>query len=433
MTEGEHAATIMKITLLTSGTRGDVQPYVALGKALQARDHDVLLACPDNFAAWVEGHGLVFQGIGVDWQTLLQSPLGRKLLSGNVFAFIKLWRQTIIPLTRQNLAATWEAAHKADVIIFHPKVGGAADVAEATGAALVCAVPFPIFPTKAFPFLVLKGNYGPWLNRLSYKSLSLSQVFFMNLINHWRQHMLGLGRSPVFRPIDGVKDGSVLRLCAASPAVVPYPKGCDEGIHTTGYWFLDEGQAWQPDPGLTAFLKAGKPPIYIGFGSMPSWNPKKLTQAVIEGVRRAKVRAILATGWGGLKEIDVPDTMHVIEGAPHDALFKHVSAVVHHGGAGTTAAGLRAGLPTLICHSTFDQPFWGHRVWSIGCGPRPQALKRLRADRFAQGLDALTRTETYRVRAGQVAQAVAEEDGIAVAIDLIEAVRLSERRTRENR
>ena len=161
----------MKITILTSGTRGDVQPYVALGKALQARGHDVLLACPDNFAAWVEGHGLEFRSIGVDMQTFLQSPAARAAFLGNVFAFVKIWKQTIIPAIRQTLDATWESARDADVIVFHPKVGSAADVAEATGAALVSTAPFPIFPTKAFPFLVLKGNYGPWLNLHSYKPL----------------------------------------------------------------------------------------------------------------------------------------------------------------------------------------------------------------------------------------------------------------------
>ena len=413
----------MKIAILTSGTRGDVQPYVALGKALQARGHDVLLACPDNFAAWVEGHGLAFRSIGVDMQTFLQSPVGRKVLSGNLFTFVKIWKQTIIPAIRQTLDATWESARDADVIVFHPKVGSAVDVAEATGAALVSTALFPIFSTKAFPFLVFKGNYGPWLNRLSYKPLDLSRIFFLRMINRWRQDVLGLGKGPVFMPIDGFTGGSTLRLCAVSPSVVSYPNDGDVGIHTTGYWFLDEGQEWQPDPALAAFLKSGKPPIYIGFGSMPSWNPKKLTNEVIEGVRRAGVRAILATGWGGLEEINLPDTMHVIEGAPHDALFKHVSAVVHHGGAGTTAAGLRAGLPTLVCHSTFDQPFWGRRVWSLGCGPKPQSLKRLRANRFAQGLDELTWNESYRVCANKIAQAIAEEDGIAVAIDLIETTR----------
>ena len=120
-------------------------------------------------------------------------------------------------------------------------------------------------------------------------------------------------------------------------------------------------------------------------------------------------------------EIEVPKTVHVIEGAPHHALFKHVSAVVHHDGAGTTAAGLRAGLPALICPLTFDQPFWGRRVFSLGCGPKPQPFKRLKAARFAEGLIELTQTGSYRVRAGEIASAIAGEDGVARAVEIIEA------------
>ncbi len=406
----------MKIAILTHGTRGDVQPFMALGMALMGRGHDVLLACPDNFATWVEGHGLAFRSIGVDMQAFVQSPEARKVMRGNVFAMIRMWRQTIVPIIRQTLAATWEVAREADVIIFHPKAGGAIDVAEATGAAVFCAAPFPIFPTRAFPFLALPGNYGPWLNRLSYKPLNMNRVFLLPVINRWRKDVLGLGKSPVFMPASSL----TAQLCAASPAVVPYPNNYDEGIHTTGYWFLNEGQDWQPDPTLATFLEAGSPPVYIGFGSMTTSDPARLVAKVVEGVRQAKVRAILATGWGALEKIDVPDTMHVIDGAPHDALFNHVSAVVHHGGAGTTAAGLRAGLPTLICPLTFDQPFWGRRIQSLGCGPKPQSLKRLRADRFAQGLAELTQTESYRDCAGTIAQVIAKEDGIGSVIKVIE-------------
>ena len=413
----------MKIAVLTFGTRGDVQPFVALGKALMARGHDVLLAGSDNFASWVEGHGLVFRPIGVDIQTFLQSPEVRQVMSFNLFALAKIWRPTIVPMMRKTMDATWESAREADVIVYHPKVGGAVDVAEATGAALVCAATIPIFPTGAFPLLVWKGDYGPWLNRFSYKISNLSRAFGLKIINRWREEVLGLGNGPAFLPIGGFKGGLAPRLCAVSPTVVPRPVDWDEGIHMTGYWFLDEGRDWQPDPALAAFLESGRPPVYIGFGSMTTGNPTQLAKEVVEGVRRAEVRAILATGWGGLEEIDVPDTVHVIEGAPHDAIFNHVSAVVHHGGAGTTAAGLRAGLPTLVCPLAMDQPFWGRRVLSLGCGPNPQSLKRLRADRFAQGLDELTRTESYRERAGKVARTIAEEDGIARAIDVIEATR----------
>ena len=412
----------MKIAILTSGTRGDVQPYIALGKALRTRGHDVLLACPDNFALWIEGHGLEFRAIGVDMQTFLQLPEGRKVLSGNPFTLIKIWKKTIIPLMRGTLDATWKSARDADVIVYHPKVAGAIDVAEATGAALVSTAPFPIFPTKAFPFLVFKGNFGPWLNLISYKPLIFSRLFFLRMINRWRKETLGIGKSPTFMPVNGFKGSSFIQLCMASPALVPYPNDPEENIQITGYWFLEEGMDWQPDTALAEFLKAGDKPIYIGFGSMPSRDPKKLTKEIIEGLRLANVRAILATGWGGLEEVDLPETMFTIEGAPHDALFKHVSAVVHHGGAGTTATGLRAGLPTLICHSSFDQPYWGRRIWSLGCGPKPQSLKRIKAARFARGLEDLTRKESYRERAGEIARTIAKEDGITRAIELIEAM-----------
>jgi len=412
----------MKIAILTSGTRGDVQPYVALGKALQIKGHEVLMSCPDNFASWIEEHGLGFHSIGVDMQTFLQLPEGRKVLSGNPFTLIKIWKKSIIPLMKKTLDATWESARDADVIVYHPKVACAIDVAEATGAALVSTAPFPIFPTKAFPLIVFKGNFGPMLNLISYKLVIFGRLFFLRMINRWRKETLGLGKSPVFMPVNRFKSSSFIQLCMASPVLVQYPDDPAENIQTTGYWFLNEGMDWQPDSALANFLKAGDKPVYIGFGSMPSWDPKKLTQKIIEGVRIANVRAIIAIGWGGLEEMALPETMFVIESAPHDALFKHVSAVVHHGGAGTTAAGLRAGLPTFICHSAFDQPYWGRRIRSLGCGPNPQSLKRIKATRFASGLTDLTQQESYRERAEEIARIIAKEDGITRAIELIEAM-----------
>ena len=149
-------------------------------------------------------------------------------------------------------------------------------------------------------------------------------------------------------------------------------------------------------------------------------DPARFGRTIVEGVRLAGIRAILATGWGAIGEADVPETICVIRSAPHRTLFKYVSAVVHHGGAGTTATGLRAGLPALICPLTVDQPFWGQRVFSLGCGPKPQPLKRLRAERFAEKLMELTQTQSYGVRAREVASAIAEEDGVSLAVEISE-------------
>ncbi len=413
----------LKIALITLGTRGDVQPFIALGKALRARGHDVLVAAPDDFQSWIESHDLVYRSIGVDMHAFVQSPEGRKVMGGSVLAMVRMWSKTIVPLTRRSLDSIWKTACNADVIVYHPKTAGAADVGEATGAALFHTAPFPVFPTTAFPLFVIPGNYGSILNRLSYKILLLPRLLFLPTVNRWRKDLLGLRGISPFRALSETKNNPAGQLCAVSPTVVPgYPASKSEHIQTTGYWFLDEEQDWRPDPTLSAFLEDGDPPIYIGFGSMTTSDPGTLSKVIVDGVCLAGVRAILATGWGAVAEIDLPKTIYVIKGAPHSVLFKHVSAVVHHGGAGTTAAGLRAGLPTLICPLAVDQPFWGRRVFSLGCGPKPQPIKHLQSKRFADGLTELVQTESYRQRACEVASAIAKEDGVKQAVAAIESV-----------
>lgn len=413
----------MKISMLTLGTRGDVQPYIALAKALTARGHEVLLAGPENFGDWAKSHGLIFRSLGVDMVNFLQSPEARRALAGSPWSMIKLWRQTIVPLTRQTLYATWEAARDAELIVYHPKAAGATDVAEVNGAALVYAAPFPIFPTGAFPFCLFPGNYGPWLNRISYKILVMPRLFLSGVVNRWRRETLGLGRAKLFSSVGSSAGAPVTQVCAVSPAMVPYAGRQESDVYTTGYWFLEEGKDWRPDLELARFLAAGPPPVYIGFGSMPSRNPAKLSQQILEGVRLAGVRAILAIGWGGLQKLKTPETVYMIKSAPHDALFKRVRAVVHHGGSGTTAAGLKAGRPTLVCYSSFDQPYWGRRIFTLGLGPKPIALKRLSARRFAERLKELVGNESFRKRAAGMSQVIAAEDGLSMTAEIIESLR----------
>lgn len=413
----------MKIALLTLGTRGDVQPYIALGKALRARGHEVVLAGPDNFAEWVAGHGLRFHPLGIDMHALMQHPLIKRFMSGNWLVIVKLLREVAGPMFRRALDAVWEAARDAEVVVYHPKMAVAADVCEATGATPICTSPIPLFKTGDFPVAVTGRNFGRWLNRLTYVMFNLSRLPYFKMINRWRRETLGLGNGPMFVPFGAYRRGMATRLCCVSPAVVPRPSDWDAGVHMTGYWFLDEASDWRPDDALAAFLGAGEPPVYIGFGSMTDRRPDRIARVVVEAVRRAGVRAVLATGWGGIEKIDVPGGMHIIDKAPHDALFERMSAVVHHGGAGTTAAGLRAGRPTLVCPQAVDQPFWGRRVWTLGCGPKPQPLRRLNAERLAEGLKDLVGNTAYRERADEVSRQIQQEDGIGNAIAVIEQAR----------
>ncbi len=412
----------MRIAVLTLGTRGDVQPYIALGKALQARGHGVTLTAPDNFAAWVDEHGLRFQPVGIDMQTLMQHPLIRQLLSGNWLVLRKVMRELTGPMLRRTMDAAWRAGKGADAIVYHPKMSVAVDVAEATGAAPICASPIPLFATGDFPIVISNRSLGRPLNRLSYNVFGLSRLVYGRMLNRWRRETLELGKGPRFAPLGAFRGRLATRLCCVSPAVVPRPSDWDADVHMTGYWFLDEASGWRPDDRLAAFLSAGEPPVYIGFGSMTDRRPDRIARRVVEAVRRAGVRALLATGWGGMDDIDAPPNMHVIESAPHDALFRHVSAVVHHGGAGTTAAGLRVGRPTLVCPQAVDQPFWAKRVWELGCGPRPQSLRRLNPKRLAAGLKELVSRADYRRRANELASEIAREDGIGNAVEVIERV-----------
>ncbi len=180
---------------------------------------------------------------------------------------------------------------------------------------------------------------------------------WVNEIRHW------LRRSPV--------------IYGFSPSVVQKPPDWGDHVEITGYWFLDRQPGWQPPADLADFLAAGAPPVYIGFGSMSTRKPQETTELVLRALSRDRQRGLLLTGWGGLSEIDLPDYVFKIEFAPHDWLFPQMAAVVHHGGAGTTAAGLRAGIPTIIVPHFIDQPFWGQRVADLGAGPQPIPRRQL--------------------------------------------------------
>jgi sterol 3beta-glucosyltransferase len=202
--------------------------------------------------------------------------------------------------------------------------------------------------------------------------------------------------------------------------VVPEPPDWPEGVVATGYWFLDRPADWTPPAALEEFLAAGDPPVYVGFGSMAGRDPRRVTGLVIEALRRAGLRGVLATGWGGLTPGELPPTLFQLDQAPHDWLFPRVAAVVHHGGAGTTAAGLRAGRPTVICPFFGDQPFWGRRVHELGAGAAPIPQKRLTADGLAAALRYVTRGPEVARAAGALAEKIRGEPGVANAVAAVE-------------
>jgi sterol 3beta-glucosyltransferase len=204
-------------------------------------------------------------------------------------------------------------------------------------------------------------------------------------------------------------------LNAWSEHVVPNPPDWPADVATVGYWFLDRPDDWAPSPALAAFLDSGPPPVYIGFGSMAARHPERTSQTVLRAIRQTGQRALLARGWGGIDAQDVPEFVFLLDEAPHDWLFPRCVAVVHHGGAGTTAASLRAGRPSVICPFFGDQPFWGRRVHALGAGPAPIRQKKLTADQLAAAIRVAIGDDRVRRRAAEIGRAIRAEDGIGRA------------------
>ncbi len=235
-------------------------------------------------------------------------------------------------------------------------------------------------------------------------------------INEWRRDRLGL---PPPKGEDRLRGKPVTKLYAYSPSVVPRPADWDESSVVTGYWFLDAPGDWRPQPALVEFLQAGSPPVYMGFGSMFMNGGERKTETVLNALKLAGQRGIIATGWGGLTAENAPQGTFVLDAAPHDWLFPQVAAVVQHGGAGTTGAALRAGKPTVICPFVGDQPFWGRRVAALGVGPPPIPQRKLTAESLANAIEKAVTDQDMRQRAASLGEAIRAEDGVGQAIAII--------------
>jgi UDP:flavonoid glycosyltransferase YjiC (YdhE family) len=228
-----------------------------------------------------------------------------------------------------------------------------------------------------------------------------------------RREVLGLAGAPGAHLANPV-------LYGFSRHVVPLPEGGPRPRHVTGYWFLPAAASWVMPPALEAFLAQGGPVVSIGFGSMASKDPAAVTEIVVGAVRDVGIRAVLLSGWGGLDRLGPADQVYVADALPHDRLFPRMAGVVHHGGAGTTGAGVRAGVPSLVVPFGVDQPFWGGRLAALGVGPEPIARKRLTRATLAAGLRSLVEDAGMRARAAELGERVRAEDGVGTAVQLIE-------------
>ena len=422
----------MKVFIVTLGSRGDVQPYVALGKGLIAKGHAVMLCAPSSFEGFITEHGLQYGYMDNEILTLIDSDAGREAMeeTTGLFGWIKTYAalaKKVKPMQTEmiNNAGDAAAQFSPDLVIYHPKAMAGPHIAEKYGVPRIMSVPLPIFtPTAEFPSMVFPNlNIGGWYNKLTYTlSVKLAWMQYRSMINPWRKEKLGIeSAGGSFNEMALANGQPTPTIYPYSEHVVPRPADWPENTISPGYWFLDRLDDWQPPADLQAFLDAGPAPVYVGFGSMAGKDPARKAQAAIDALQKSGQRGLIATGWGGLDVDALPETIFKIEAAPHDWLFERVAAVVHHGGAGTTAAGLRAGKPTVICPFMGDQPFWGRRVIELGVGAGPIPQKKLNAENLAEAIQTVTSDKQIQARAAALGEKICAEDGVAKSIEFIES------------
>jgi len=410
----------MKIVILTLGSQGDVQPFVALGTGLKKIGHEITICTSYSFKQFITEKGLNYGYMNDDYIKFIGSKKAKKtiLSTTNIVAWLQkaiALSSQIKPLMNRALTEQWLAAKDAELILYHPKAMAGYHIAAKLEIPAIMCLPAPIYAaTKAFPSIIFPDwKLGGWYNQLTYQLTSLLSLPYRGLVNNWRKKILDL---PPTSTIEG-QDLPILHFY--SSLIVPEPEDWDDRTIAAGYWFLESDPNWQPPHELVKFLDAGSAPVYIGFGSMSDPHPDRLGNLVLEALNISQKRAIIAKGWGGLEIEKTSDRIFVIDRIPHDWLFPQVAAVVHHGGAGTTAAGLRAGKPTVICPFFADQPFWGQRVYDLGVGAKPIPRQKLTAAKLAAAITEVTGDRHLQQRARVLGQQLRAEDGIARAIDLI--------------
>lgn len=395
----------LRITCLTIGSRGDVQPYIALCKGFIAEGHRPRIATHKEFRDWiVNDHGIEFAEVAGDPAELMRICVENGMFT---YSFLKEASSTFRGWIDELLSSAYKACEGSDILIESPSAIAGIHIAEAMQIPYFRAFTMPWTRTRAYPhaFVVPEHKMGGAYNYITY--VMFDNVFWKAIagqVNRWRKKELHLQRTN----LEKMQPNKVPFLYNFSPSVVVPPLDYSDWIRVTGYWFLDEGKDYVPDKKLTDFIQKaradGKKLVYIGFGSIVVSDSAALTRTIVKSVLKADVRCILSKGWSDRldkkdasePEIPLPEEICQIKSVPHDWLFKQVDAAAHHGGAGTTGASLRAGLPTIIKPFFGDQFFFGSRVEDLGVGIY---LRKLNVSVFARALWEASHSERMVVKA----------------------------------
>lgn len=414
----------MRVVLLAMGSRGDVEPLLALGLGLAGAGHRVSVTVPRDLLHLPAVWGLAAEPFEIDIVTASREGAGLRWQSeaskglGGEYRMIRELGRTLADPVAEGVLRT---AVDADVVVSGALTYDAAGaVCAHRGIRHVLALLAPVSPTRlgsstVFAALPARSSL------LNVASSSLSAVAAYRIYGPAGQvvrRRLGL-------PPGTLRDYwrtayATPALLAASPELVPPAPEWGRRLRQVGSWQLPAPPEWEQSPELTDFLASGPPPVYVGFGSMMSRDPRATTLVVLEALRRAGARGLVSSGWTGLHAEDLPDEVRLVGEVPHAWLLPQVAAAVHHGGAGTTGAAARAGVPQLVVSHVGDQPYWGRRVAALGIGPDPIPRHRLDEVSLSAALRRMLDDPGMADRAADLGARVGAEDGATRAVELLE-------------
>jgi len=405
----------MKIALLTLGTRGDVQPYAVLGKALKHNGHMVTLSTGKNFSSLAHAYGLTFVPVEADFQALINSPEGKAMMK-NPFLARKHFRSVVQPMMLEAMKRFFDVAKEADCVLYHVKSLADYFADQFPGKMIRANVIPAIRPTSEFPNPVFSGLSLPkFLNRFTYKLADLGLAMMNQTIRDFRRSS---GFSPKFpKKID------LTELYGISETFLMKPKDFPANSSFTGFWFGESPEDLSQD--IIDFIASAKKTIVVTFGSMPFQTNFDLAQSLVKISTEQRVNVLVVKGWG-FENIRVNEnkSLKMIDSAPFDKLFPRVSAVVHHGGIGTLSLCLRAGVPSLSCPVIFpmgDQHFWGNHAYKVGCAVKPIPIKKLDHNGLNSSISEMISNKAIRDNCTNMAAMLRSENGLEKTVNAVES------------
>ncbi|MGB6300665.1 MAG: glycosyltransferase [Rivularia sp. (in: cyanobacteria)] len=417
----------MHITILTLGSRGDVQPFIGLGIGLKQAGYKVKIASQATFESEIRSNGLDFALMSGNPKEGIEGAQGQAMLkTKNPIDFVRRMGDLLEPIMETVLIDSWQACQGTDAIIGGGFPFWGFDIAEKLGIPFYYAYLTPSYPTKAFPNAVTPPHLeklGSIYNRFSYTLTNLLfWQFFRKPVNQFRKTILKLPPTGIRQnAFTKLEDAKIEYLVACSPSVTAKPKDWPNRVHLTGYWFLDAPDDFIPPADLVEFLKSGSPPVYIGFGSMAGEEAHNIAEIALAALAKTQQRGIFLSGWGGMKN-SLPDTVFQIDNIPHSWLFPQMACIVHHGGAGTTAATFRAGVPGVIIPFFGDQQYWAYQAAKLGVSPATIDRKNLTVDTLAQAITNAVENQSIRKQAAILGEKIRSENGVKEVVEIFDSL-----------